>query len=179
MRRLQQGYSSKWSQGFTLVELMVTMVIAIILITVGVPSMKSMYEAYRSEGEVRRIQQSLLLTRNYAVSYGSRVTMCPTANAGCGTDWSAGYHIFIDGGTDNSIDGTDEVLQQFDAFNTSDFVTFDGNAISFTPDGLVAANSTSGTFVYCPGSKTSEESRGITISASGRIQFETGAVDCN
>ncbi|WP_394200159.1 GspH/FimT family pseudopilin [Shewanella waksmanii] len=166
-------------KGFTLVELMVTMVIAVILITVGVPSMKTMYEAYRSEGEIRRIQQSLLLTRNYAVSYGTRVTMCPTASSGCGTDWKDGFHIFIDGGAANSIDGTDQVLQQFDAFNSSDFVTFDGSSISFSPDGLVATNSTSGTFVYCPGSKTSDESRGVTVSASGRIQFAINSVTCS
>lgn len=171
--------SVKLPKGFTLIDAMVTMVIAIILITVGLPAMSKMYEAYRADSEIRRIQQSVLLTRNYAVSYGTRVTMCPVSGSGCGTNWSDGYHIFIDRGTDNSIDGTDEVLQQFGAINSNDFVSFDSSSISFTADGLVAANSSAGTFVYCPGSKTSNNSKGATVSVSGLIRFETNSVNCN
>lgn len=42
------------SKGFTLVELMVTIAVAAILLTIGVPSLTSLYEGTRSTNEIRK-----------------------------------------------------------------------------------------------------------------------------
>ena len=169
-------------KGFTLIELMVTIAIAGVLLSVGIPSLTSLYEGYRAESEIRKIQQYLMFARNQAVSYGSRVTMCPLTTSGCGSDWSNGFSIFIDNGTIGSLDTsngrTDQVIKQIDVINSSDFLSFAANSVSFTSDGLIATGSSSGTFAYCPGSQTSPESKGVDVSPSGKVRFTLGSVTC-
>ena len=169
--------------GFTLVELMVTLVIAMILITVGVPSFTDMYQGYRAESEIRKVQQYLMFARSQAVNYGARVTICPISGTTCGTDWQQGFSIFIDNGAAGTIDTTngvtDPIIRQVDAFNTKDFVTYAGNSITFTADGLISSNSTTGTFAYCPGSTTSKNSKGVEVSSSGKARFSDAAISCN
>ncbi|QFU21790.1 GspH/FimT family pseudopilin [Shewanella eurypsychrophilus] len=164
--------------GFTLVELMVTLVIAMLLIGVGAPSLKSLYEGYRADSEIRKVSQSLQFARSHAVSYGSRVTMCPIVSGSCNSDWSKGYKIFLDNGTANQIDGNDEILTVVGAFNSSDFVTYDNSSISYSPDGLLTGAFTSGQFVYCPANKSSDESLGIDLSPSGKSKYSTTSVNC-
>ena len=170
-------------KGFTLVELMVTLVISTILIAVGVPSFTDMYQGYRADSEIRKMQQYLMFARSQAVSYGARVTVCPISGTACGTDWKQGFSIFIDNGAATTIDTTagvtDPIIKQVDAFNADDFITYAGNSVSFTPDGLIPSTSTTGTFSYCPGSKTSENSRGVEVSSSGKVRFSDAVINCN
>jgi len=171
------------AKGFTLVELMVTIAIAAVLLSVGIPSLTSLYEGYRAESEIRKVQQYLMLARNQAVSYGTRVTLCPLSGSSCGSDWNSGFSIFIDNGVIGTIDAssgvTDQIIKQVDAINSSDFLSFAASSISFTSDGLIATGSSSGTFGYCPGSKTSEESKGVDVSPSGKARFTVGSVTCS
>ena len=170
-------------KGFTLIELMVTLVIATTLITVGVPSFTDMYQGYRAESEIRKMQQYLMFARSQAVNYGARVTICPISGTSCGSDWKAGFSIFIDNGAAATIDSTngvtDPIIRQVDAFNSNDFITYAGNSISFTPDGMIPATSTIGTFSYCPGSQTSENSRGVEVSSSGKVRFSDAIINCS
>ena len=170
-------------KGFTLVELMITVVISMILLAIGIPSFNDMYQGYRAKSEIRKMQQYLMFARSQAVSYGARVTVCPISGTACGTDWKQGFSIFIDNGAATTIDTTagvtDPIIKQVDAFNADDFITYAGNSVSFTPDGLIPSTSTTGTFSYCPGSKTSENSRGVEISSSGKVRLSDVVINCN
>lgn len=166
------------NKGFTLVELMVTLVVATILVGIAAPSLISLYEANRADSEIRRIQQALQLARNHAISYGSRVTVCPTTGGVCSNNWLGGFRVFTDGDTIGSFDGTDEIIKEVLSFNNKDHVKFTGNSITFTPDGLIPSNSSVGTLSYCPGSTSNDNSRSLTISISGRISFDKQSVKC-
>ncbi len=164
--------------GFTLIELMVTVVVAMILIAVGAPALNSLYEGSRSDSGIRKIQQSLVLARSQAVSYGSRVTACPLVSNTCSGSWIDGFTIFIDNGAAGTFDGADQIIRVIDNFNSSDFVTVSANSVSFTPDGLVPNNAPI-TFTYCPGSVSNAQSTGAEVSASGRIRFTTPTASCS
>ena len=164
--------------GFTLIELMVTVVVAMILVAVGAPALNSLYEGSRSDSGIRKIQQSLMFARSQAVSYGSRVTVCPMVSNACSGHWIDGFTIFIDNGAVNVIDGADQVIRVIDSFNSSDFVTVSANAVSFTPDGLVPTNAAI-TFTYCPGSVSNDQSTGAEVSVSGRIRFISPPTSCS
>ncbi len=55
--------------GFTLIELMITITVAAILLTIGVPSLVSLYEGMRVNNNITKIHDIMVFARNQAVSY--------------------------------------------------------------------------------------------------------------
>ncbi|MGS0690896.1 GspH/FimT family pseudopilin [Shewanella sp. 30m-9] len=169
----------KTIHAFTLVELMVTLAVATILISIAAPSLTAMYEASRSDSAIRNIKQSLTFARSHAISYGAIVTVCPLSGTKCGTDWKGGYSIFIDNGTVGTIDSTgavtDQVIREVDAFNSNDFVSYALSSISFSPEGMLTGISSGANrqIVYCPSSKTNEHSKAVDIISSGKVRTST------
>ncbi|MCE9678017.1 GspH/FimT family pseudopilin [Shewanella sp. AS1] len=157
--------------GFTLIELMVTLTVAIILIGIAAPSLSSLYEAQRADAEIRKIQQTLQQARNAAISFGVRVTVCPIADNQCSDNWQSGLVVFSDSGTINAIDGSDKIIFQTGPFSSQDIVSYNRSSVRFFPDGL--ASGSNGTLKYCPGSATSPNSRAVVVNQAGRIRFST------
>ncbi|NRD72814.1 type II transport protein GspH [Shewanella sp. VB17] len=155
--------------GLTLVEAMATLAISTIVISVGVPNFQSLYEYFRCDTSTRKIQQTLKLARNYAISYSSQVTVCPIESNKCSRNWQLGLTIFTDLGEKNTIDGTDNIIHKTGPFSSKDFIIYNRRSIRFQPTGL--ASGTNGTLRYCPSKINSEYSKAIIISQAGRIRF--------
>lgn len=103
---------SKRDQGFTLVELMVTLAVAIILIAVGMPLFSGVAANNRATAQANTYLGAFKLARSEAVKRATEVSVCavadPTANpvvCGANTDWVNGLLVFTDGGTAGSVDG--------------------------------------------------------------------------
>ncbi len=157
------------TKGFTLVELMVTIAVAAILLTVGVPSLTSVYEGIRVNNNVDKINGVLAFARNQAISYGVTVNVCAYGSAtSCGTNWANGVRVFI---TDAS--NTDHELRTIDGFNSQDVVK-GPTTLSFSSEGL----SSSGTLIYCPSGKTNE-SKSVRVSSSGLITYSSNSLACS
>ncbi|GGP40151.1 GspH/FimT family pseudopilin [Shewanella saliphila] len=172
----------KLQSGFTLVEVMVTVAVAAILLAVAAPSFNSLYEGIRARSAISTIESSFVFARSQAVSYGSRVSVCPMTSTSCGSDWSQGFSVFIDNGVVGTMDTTngiaDTVLRKVDAFNSNDTIKSDLTRYSFNPDGMVT-NGNSGVFRYCPGAADSSSSEAISMNSSGRISKVTTTVTCS
>lgn len=151
-------------KGFTLVELMVTITIAAILIAIAMPSLTSLYEASRSDSEIRKAQQALVFARNHAISYGLDITVCPLGSNSntCGKNWIKGITVLYDNA------GTNESLKVINEFNSQDTISFTPSSVVFSPDGLA---STSGTMTYCPGGATSSNCKSLVLNTSGRVSI--------
>lgn len=157
--------------GFTLIELMVTIAVAAILLTIGVPSLTSLYESSRAGSEIQKINDAFLFARNQAINYGSTVTICPYAASTCGTDWNKGFNIYLDNGVNKSL------LKVIDSVNNNDTIKISGptgKKINFMPDGLVSNDTL---VIYCAGGK-STNSRSINISTSGLIKSGDKGLSC-
>lgn len=110
--------SNKSQRGFTLVELVITVTIAVILMTIAVPSFQDVMRANRLATSVNNIVVATAYAKSEAITRGLRVSVCPSTTINdpspvCDVsgNWSAGWITFVDGGTRLIVDGSDQVLR--------------------------------------------------------------------
>ncbi len=85
--------------GFTLIELMITLAIAAILLTVAVPSFRTFIENNKAITQVNEVLSAHNLARMEAIKRGSTVTVCTSSNGtACSnsTNWKNGWIVFND-----------------------------------------------------------------------------------
>ncbi len=101
------------TRGFTLVELLVTLAVLVLVLTVAIPSMRNFVKNGRLTSAANDLAATLAFARSEAVRRGRPVTVCAsTDGSSCDTaDWERGWIVFTDGGTAGSVDGSDQVLR--------------------------------------------------------------------
>ena len=128
--------------GFTLLELMITITIVAILLSLGVPSYKYVTNANRIARAVNGLLGDMQLARAEAIKQGQSVTVCvSTDGLTCtgGTAWRNGWIVFSDPNGNAVVAGaTEPVLRVQRTFHSTD--TFDASnsvtAVTFNREGL-------------------------------------------
>lgn len=87
-------------RGFTLIELMVTIAIAAILLTIGVPSFRTLIDSQRLTTAVNDLYSSIKLTAGQAKDRRARVDLMPID----GDDWNKGWVVFVDNNENGKAD---------------------------------------------------------------------------
>ncbi len=94
----------KYAAGFTIVELMITIVVLGIALTFAVPNMQTFIMNNRLTSQLNLLSSNLALARNEAVKQNAPVIVCATSDgetcADAGTTWQDGWMIFIDRNAD-------------------------------------------------------------------------------
>ena len=180
---------SKRNQGFTLVEMMVTLAVAIILIAVGMPLFTGVAANNRATAQANTFVAGFKLARSEAVKRAAEVSVCAVADPGadpvtCGTntDWGNGMLVFTDGGTAGSVDGSDERIRVFANPVAGANVTTTGNFVRFQAQGAVSDMTANG---VCGGSgtcvelghsdTTGSQVRCLHVMQSGQVRLERAA----
>ena len=157
-------------RGFTLIELIITVAIVVILLTVGVPSFQEMMRSNRAATHANEFLTALNFARSEAVKRGRNVSLCPsTDQATCtgGTNWAAGWIVFF-----VNDDGDDEVLRVWEALSGNP--TFTGPpTLGYQPTGE-RVTGTEDPFNYA----LATHSQCVRINAVGRPHIEKDAASC-
>ncbi|WP_006788250.1 GspH/FimT family pseudopilin [Thiorhodospira sibirica] len=105
------------TNGFTLVELMVTVAVAAILLTVAIPGFDALMQEQRAATQSNHLLTALNLARSEAVKRGARVSACPSSNgtACSGSDWTVGWMVYTDTATTDTTSTVGEVLRVWSA----------------------------------------------------------------
>ena len=106
------------SQGFSLIEAMIVMVVAAICLAIGVPSYQSMTERTRISSAMHLLSAHMASARNTAISYRIPTVVCPSNRAGgCRTDgdWSQGWLMFFDKDGNRKPDLREDILRDENA----------------------------------------------------------------
>jgi type IV fimbrial biogenesis protein FimT len=169
------------SEGFTLVELLVTMAIMAVLLAVVVPTFKETRQANQLASYVNTLHASLILARGEAVKRNGRVVVCKSADgAACVTAgrWDQGWIVFWDSDNDAVLDAGETLIQRQTSLVSGFHLTGNNNVenyISFRETG--AANP--GTFTLCQQSSSSTKARQLIVSSAGRPRItKDDVVNC-
>lgn len=179
------------NRGFTLLELIATLALAVIVMGLGVPSMISMVRSAALVAISNEVVVDFQFARSEAMKLNIPVTVC-AANAssnGCisGTDWTGGWIVFGESVAVNGAVDTGETIFRTHtgagedsmeitmtaATNLTNALVFLGNGFPAAPSGLPP----SGTLQICYDGD-SEFSRNIVINKTGRIETTGEATSC-
>ena len=170
----------KKHHGFTLIELMVTVAVAIILLTVGIPSLLSMISSSAITGYMDALHGDIALARSQAIVEKTTVTLCKSAAlVACepAVSWSDGWIVFTDLDADRVVDADDRIIRVHEALSTG--VTLKYNQGAYLQYGYKGAlESSAGSYTYCPSDNDLTLAQGITIASTGRVRKTSGVLTC-
>lgn len=162
-------------RGFTIIELMVTVMILAVLLSLGVPSFVKLIRDQRVKTAVGDVYASLVFARSEALKRNTFVALCAknSDGSGCGntTDWSKGWIVFLDPDDNGYPTLAGEVIKSQDAFSDLALSGF-GSGISFQRDGRVKTKNPDNTipppFILSSPKDSTVTARCITLDLSGR-----------
>lgn len=149
-------------RGFTLIELMVTMIVLAVLVGVGVPSFNVVLLNARTATLASDLTSALNLARSEAVTRAARVDVCPSADGtSCTGAWTDGWIVIVNGGA---------VLRVYPAPRETATITQTPTAntvIAFGPLGQPVGGTTA-LFAQVDGCR-GERARQIDVAPAGRV----------
>jgi len=180
--RITRTYKKR-NNGFTLIELIVTISIATILASIAIPSFTELIRSNQLTSGTNELVSSLILARSEALKRNNNVSLCASLDqTTCsGTDFSTGWIVFvdcnadpngtIDGGTDCNGDGdttdvgdNDPIIKvhgPIEGMSISKNGTASYQTFNFTGRAPVSTITVA--------SDDGENTRQISVSATGRV----------
>lgn len=162
------------SQGFTLIELMVTITIVAVLAGLAAPSFNSAILSNKLTGFANSFVASAQLARSEAIKRNAVVRVCRSADgASCATSgtWQQGWIVFHDINNDGVVDTNETLIQVQQALSADYHFTGDSYDIAFQSTGGIQALRTLSLCRATPSAGSQE--RIVKVSATGRTSVET------
>jgi len=169
-------------KGFTLVELMVTIAVLAIILSMAVPSFRNIVISTRLNTVANEIADVMSYARSEAVKRNRVVTFCTATTAtatSCGAPGTSWVHWIVLAGGEVVRRG--EVSRYGATINVSSAlvnsrIAFGGDGLARTGTGLVT--DTNGRITVCAVSGPAESVRRVTVGAGSRISIERLAGAC-
>ena len=174
--------SNARDRGFTLIEMLMTIVIVAIALSIGVPSMSKQIEKSRQNAMRSDLQQSIRLAGAQALASSRPVVLCP-GDGTCAADssgWRDGFILFVDSNGNGSYDnGTDRLLRQYT--NSSERKISISNRPTSSPTAdkfyfLPNGASSGGTINICSESEKGIDQR-LVVSGFGSAELQKDQTD--
>lgn len=153
------------NRGFTLIELMITIAVMAILMSIAVPAFQSFVQNGRMAGRANEVMAGLAYARSEAVKRAADVTVCASSDGStCSGTWTQGWVV---------LDQAGNVLRTQDAVGGS--ATLDGTGtLVFSANGRMTNPGALTALTLCPG-VADIAGRTIEIEPSGRARVSTVA----
>lgn len=173
------------SRGVTVMELIVTLSIGAILLTIGIPGFSAILEKNRIGVASSLLHTSFNMARGEALKRRDGVRICPSADSNsCRNDgdWSEGWVIFEDANSNNTPETT-EIIRVVDLEEPSIKIVASAssaNYLQFQPTGMAVGDGGIGGEMRICHQDSSIRSKVLSISAAGQIRLQNRTLtDCS
>ncbi|MFK8028305.1 MAG: GspH/FimT family pseudopilin [Gammaproteobacteria bacterium] len=180
MNQLLKKY--KHLAGFTIIELMLTIAVAAVMLSVGVPSFQSLMERNQLTSGINQFISSMSLARSEAIKRNQRVSICPSSDgeACVGNQYENGWIIFVDRNANGTRQiATEELIWVSDSLPANMTLRGDGccsGSVPYLASGQISG--IAGNIHLCK-ENDANKSRKIAINTFGRARLDkAGSSDC-
>lgn len=166
-------------EGFTLIELMVTLAIFSIIVSAVAPSLNSFFQRNKVAAIVNEHSAAIQLARHTAISQNVFVVVCPTTDqSNCSSDWNLTKMVFVDENGDGQLNGQEEIIGSANMVKDF-FLKSTRGSLRFAP--FNSAQNLTATINICPQQGETKFSRAIVVSNVGRVRIESDPanIDCS
>ena len=161
--------------GFTLLELMVTIGVLGVVLSIGVPSYRQIVMDNRLASQANLFATSIKLARSNAVKFQRSGMVCSSSNfdaalptCSSSADWSNGWIVWVDKDRDAATDAN-EIISVFGPVHEAlELKSVSANRFSFDARGFGTA--AAGELTLCD-SRSGEMGRVIIVNATGRTNI--------
>lgn len=158
------------SRGFTLIELMVTLVLAGVLVGIILPALSGM--VYRTELSARtnELSSQLALARGWAVSNGRMAGVCGSSTgASCDGAWSKGLAVWVDDNRDSVPQ--DSEIKRFTDQSTNVVLSAATAEVDFDAMGRRVGSDPAFQLTHIKCSSVRPLSNQVTVGTTGRMSM--------
>ncbi len=152
--RSQQVESQR---GFTLIELMIVVMIAGVLLSIGISGFSDFIKTMRMESETQEFIQALKFARTEAVRSGLDITVASNDDSDANNEWGTGLTVSRGG----------EVIRRVDSFTVVIDSTLDLGSITYNGRGFTDAGAQE-IFAICD-DRSGETGRTVNLLTSGLL----------
>lgn len=158
------------SAGFTVIEMMVSLSVLAVILTLAVPSFHRFVQQQRLTATTNHLVAQLQFARGQAISRGSLVAACPSRDGRrCtgGNRWEEGWIVYLDPDKAGQPAGPQDVLRVVQAMPEHVIHSGGRHRVRFRPSGV--AYGTNLTIRVCP-RREAESARAVVVSNPGRVR---------
>ena len=162
------------SQGITLIEMMIVIVILSILLAIAVPNFSNLIISNQISSNASDFVDSLRLAKKEANARRTTVTVCVRNGNDCNANgtWENGWLVFLNGNGNTTVDNGETIIYEYEALDpriTFTAADINGGALgilSFTPSGNTNLTG-SGAATFTLSNQDGTISRGIRVTVAG------------
>jgi type IV fimbrial biogenesis protein FimT len=155
----------KKQQGLTLIELMVTLAVAIILVTVGMPLFSGIVANNRATAQTNDLVSALKLARSEAVKRSATVSA-----RRAGANWTDGWLVFVDDNGDGVDDTGEVILRNWEAPTGGSIGSGGADAVIFVATG--EKDGAQVDFELDLADATGSSKRCVTVTVTGQVRMK-------
>ncbi|WP_438951551.1 GspH/FimT family pseudopilin [Porticoccus sp.] len=169
--------------GFTLIELMISIVILAVLLGLAAPAFIELVRDNRIQTSADQFFTSLILARSEALKRNQPVVMCKSTDGeNCTTadDWAGGWLTYADENADGALDSGEPVINAQQGLPGGYTLTTKGssftNQLTYRQDGSASGFDT---FVLCDAKGDTASAKEIVINIVGRPRMTKTTDNCS